>query len=503
MDQVLLAIDVGTSACKVTAFDKLGQPVAAASRSYELYTPAPGHVEQDPNSWWDAICEASQVVTSQLVDASVVGVGIAGQSWSAIPVDAEGVVLANTPIWMDTRAQDLCEDVESRIDTGELLRFCGNRFSPTYSTPKILWFQKHRPAIYAKTRWFLQSNSFIVYRLTDKVSADKSQTYGLHVCDIRDGSYSDKVAAQLGIDLLKLPPVFDCDQVVGTVTAKASELTGIPAGTPVVAGGLDAACGALGAGVFSPTQVQEQGGQAGGLSVVCKEPLVDERLILSHHVVPGVWLLQGGTAAGGAALRWAREAVGGGKISYAEIDEMASAIPSGADGVVFLPYLAGERSPIWDPHALGVFFGMTLNTSQGHLFRAVMEGVTFALLDNVAAVEESGAQMGEIYAIGGAASSSLWTQMKADALGRSINVPEAEVATSLGAALLAGVGTGLFPDYASAVEATVRIKNTFYPTADPQVLDGYRKGIDIYRHLYPALRDVMAESALERSEENG
>ena len=249
-----------------------------------------------------------------------------------------------------------------------LIALNGNPVDAAYITPKILWIKQNEPEIYRKAYKFLQSNSFIVYKLTGEFSQDNSQGYGFHFFNISKGCWDERVAEELGISLDLMSPLFHCHQVVGTVTKKAADESGLVPGIPVVAGGLDAACCSLGAGVIHPGQTQEQGGQAGGMSILVDRPMIHPRLILGYHVIPDRWLLQGGTVGGGGALRWFNEQLGAfeqqqagetGRSPYEIMDEEAEIIAPGCNGLIFLPYMAGERSPIWDSKARGVFFGLS------------------------------------------------------------------------------------------------------------------------------------------------
>lgn len=500
MEQLLLGIDIGTSSCKVAAFTLDGRVAVSATEDYPVYYPQPGWVEQNPEEWWGGVCKAVQSVLKQDISPSAIAaVGIDGQSWSCIPMDQQGNVLYNTPIWMDTRADSICQRVKKEIGEDAIFRISGNPFQPSYSTPKILWFRENLPEIYNKTRYFLQSNSYIAFRLTGVFSQDLCQTYGLHVANVATGEYDRELCRAMGIDLEKLPPVSPCHAIIGRITTAAAALTGLQEGTPVVAGGLDAACGTLGAGVYQDGQTQEQGGQAGGMSICESHPYGDPALILSNHVVPGMWLLQGGTVGGGASLNWIAKELGGveeiraketGKNKFALIDALAAETPAGADGLVFLPYLFGERSPIWDPNAKGVFYGLTFDKTRGHFFRAVMEGAAFALRHNLECAERAGAPVGEMFAMGGAANSALWTQIKADITGKVIHVPASDTATTLGAAILAGVGAGAYRDFGEAVSRTIHVKKTYRPNAE--YADRYNRNYALYREIYEKLKGTMA-----------
>lgn len=500
MKQLLLGIDIGTSACKLALFEPDGGLAAQGGGEYEVFYPRPGWAEQDPRDWWNAVCQG---IRSMLADAAVnpadiAGIGVDGQSWSAIPVDERGEVLCNTPIWMDTRASEICGELKEKLDEKRIFDLCGNPLEPAYTLPKILWYQRHRPELYPAIRKILQSNSYIGYRLTGAMTTDLSQGYGLHCFDMHEGRWDTALCAQLGIDPAMLPELVPSHQVIGRVTERAAAETGLREGTPVVAGGLDAACGTLGAGVVRPGETQEQGGQAGGMSICMDCFQADRRLILGYHVVPGLWLLQGGTVGGGGVVRWFEkefcaaerdDAAKNGTNAFFEMDREAAAVPPGSGGLVFLPYLAGERSPIWDPQAKGVFYGVDFSKTRSHFIRASMEGVAFSLRHNLETAEQAGAGIRVLRAMGGAANSRLWTQMKADVTGKVIEVPASDTATTLGAAILAGVGVGVYRSFEEAVAGTVTIRRTHTP--DMEAHKRYEDAYRTYLALYPALKQSL------------
>lgn len=498
--QYLLGIDIGTSACKVALFQKDGQVKAMASGDYPVYYPRPGWAEQNPEEWWTAVCGAVRQVLkdSGISPEEIAGIGIDGQSWSAIAIDKEGNVLTNTPIWMDTRAQDICDRLNQRLGADRIFEVAGNSLQPSYTTAKILWYQENLPEVYAKIDKILQSNSYIAYKLTGAVTQDLSQGYGLHCFDMRRGVWDKEMCEKLGIPEGFLPRLVPCDAIVGTVTEAAAKESGLAVGTPVAAGGLDAACGTLGAGVIHPGETQEQGGQAGGMSICIDEYKADPRLILGYHVVPGQWLLQGGTTGGGGVMRWFEQEFAdyerevSGRVdssSLMQLNALAEKVAPGCDGAVFLPYMAGERSPIWNPDAKGVFYGLDFSKTKGHMVRACMEGVAFSLRHNLEAAEEAGATAEVLRAMGGSANSLLWTQIKSDVTGKPVTVPSSDTATTLGAAILAGVGTGFYESYEEAVALTVRETRRHVP--NPANREAYDKAYRQYRRLYDSLKDMM------------
>lgn len=492
MKNKLMGIDIGTSACKVAVFDEKGKVLAQSNRPYRVYYPETGWAEQDAEEWWTAICMGIRdVLEADGVDAEEIGgIGVDGQSWSAIPIDQNGSALYRTPIWMDTRARRICEEVKERVGEREIFDIAGNDFLPTYSTPKMLWFQKELPEVFARTYKFLQSNSYIVLKLTGEITQDYSQGYGIHFFDMKQLSYDSGLAEKLGLTVDLVPKLYGCDEIVGGVTRHAAELTGLKEGTPVVAGGLDAACGTLGAGVYQVGQTQEQGGQAGGMSICTNQALSHPSLILSPHVVPDKWLLQGGTVGGGGTLKWFQQEFGEG-LSFDMLTAEAEKIAPGSDGMVFLPYMAGERSPIWNPDAKGVMYGLSFDKTRGHMIRAILEGVAYSLEHNLRTAQETGAKFETLNAMGGAANSVLWTQIKADVTGRTIMVPRSDTATTLGAALLAGVGCGIYENYTQAVDETIEITRVQEPNKENH--ERYQRSMELYLQLYKQLESTFAD----------
>ncbi len=500
MKELLLGIDIGTSSCKAAVFKKNGEVVAAANAGYQVSYPKPGYAEQNPDDWWKAVCKATKecMEKGSVNPSDIAGIGVDGLSWAAVAVDRQGNVLANTPLWMDNRSAGICEKVNREIGEEEIFRVSGNPLTAQYTTGKVLWYQENRPEVYQETHKILQSNSFIVYRLTGQFSQDVCQSYGWHCFDMEYGVWDEGMRKAMGIPEEFLPEISPCHAVVGTVTKKAAEECGLTEGIPVVAGALDAACGTIGAGVLHNGETQEQGGQAGGISICIDTYKADPRLILSHYVIPGSWILQGGTTGGGGVMRWMEQEFGDyermmagglGKSSLVQFNEIAGRVAPGSDGVVFLPYMSGERTPIWDPDAKGVFYGLDFSKTKGHLVRAAMEGVAYSVRHNLEAAEEAGASVKVLRSMGGSANSLLWTQMKSDITGKPIQVPNSDTATTLGAAILAGVGVGLYRDFEEAVDKTVTVKRVHEP--NQEVKAAYDKGYEIYLELYRNLRQTM------------
>jgi len=499
----LLGIDIGTSACKIAVFTREGSVFCSCTEEYPVYYPQDGFVEQEPDDWWKAVCRGIRRLFSEnpIQAFEIAGIGIDGQSWAAVAIDGEGSVLTRNPIWLDSRSKKICQQVEERIGAKRLFEFSGNPLKPQYTTGKILWYKEHLPDVYRKINKILQSNSFIIYRLTGVITQDVSQGYGIHAFDMHKGCWDNEMCREIGIPRSFLPEIAACHEIVGQVLPEAAAQTGLLAGTPVVAGGLDAACGTLGAGVIDTGETQEQGGQAGGMSICISEYCSDPRLILGYHVIPGKWLLQGGTTGGGGALKWFErqfgyeerlEAEKEGCSSFELLSRLGATVDAGSDGVIFLPYMAGERSPIWDENAKAIFYGLDYSKTKAHMVRAVMEGVAYSLRHNLDVAESAGAKAGKLRAMGGSANSLLWTQIKADVTGRDIEVPSSDTATTLGAALLAGVGIGMYRDFPEATASTVKIKRMHFPDSFTQ--ERYRRGYETYLELVKLLKNLMEKN---------
>ncbi|MCL2362502.1 MAG: xylulokinase [Defluviitaleaceae bacterium] len=492
----LLGVDIGTSSCKTTVFDHTGNVIASASRNYPVYHPFPGWAEQKPTLWWDGFCGAVGEVLAKVRASDIAAIGVAGQGWSAVAVDGAGEVLFDNPIWMDNRAEEACAEITRCVTPEEVFRLCGNPVAPMYTTPKILWFQKEYPDAFNRVYKILQSNSYMVYKLTGEFSQDLSQGYGLHFFDMHSGEWNRDMAKEMGVNPDLMPDLCSPSKTVGGITKAAAEATGLLTGTPVVAGGLDAACSTLGAGVTEPGQTQAQGGTAGGMSLCLDNYVAHPKLIMGRHVIENRWLLQGGTVGGGGTLGWLKENILG--LGYEEMSGLASTSPLGAGGLIFLPYLNGERSPIWDKTAQGAFLGLDYSKGKKDMVRSVMEGVAFSLMHNMETAFESGVEASAFNLVGGIANSPVWLQIIADVTGKPINIPSSDTGTNLGAAILAGIGVGIYADAQDAVKKTVVIEKEI--TANPENHEKYQQYYKLYRKLYEQTKETMRELAEMRDD---
>jgi xylulokinase len=504
----IVTVDNGTSSTKTVLWTAAGVPVAEAERAYSLHRPHPLWAEIDANVWWEAACHTiREVLARGGVDGrQVVGVGVDGIGWTLLPVDRECNPLAPAMIWLDRRAEEEAAWLRSLEQAGELVDLAANPLDSAYITPKLLWLKTHRPEVFAATHKFLTASGFIVGRLTGEFSCDFTQAYGYHFFDLRRERWDTQAAELIGVPLDKLPPLRACTDIAGGITAAAADVTGLAVGTPVIVGCLDAAAGALGAGVTRLGLTMDQGGQAGGMALSVERVTVDPRLIFSHHVLPGQYLLQSGTV-GGGSLGWFRDVLGqvegsaaaeaGGNVFESFSKQVAYTEP-GAGGLIFIPYMAGERTPIWSSTARGVFFGLSYATTRGDILRAIMEGCAFAVYDNLKIAEEKGVTMREWLGSGGATRSAEWCQIKADVTGRPFVVARRadgrEGGHTLGLFALAAYAVGLHNDIGGCVEQLLPQRQVFEPSPERHRLYDELFGVymDVSRKLMADFDNLAA-----------
>jgi xylulokinase len=396
-------------------------------------------------------------------------------------------------IWLDRRAGAETEWMASLPDAGRLIDLVANPIDPAYIAPKILWLKKHHPKIYSASHSFLTSAGYMVYKLTGKLSCDYTQAYGYHFFDIRNERWDEKAADLIGVSLEKMPPLYQSCDIVGELTSKAAAALGLAAGVPVIAGGLDAAVGSFGAGVSRLGQTVDQGGQAGGMAMSVDKVIVEPRLIFSHHVVPGQYLFQSGTV-GGGTLAWFKRNLGQWEVNAAQLLDCSSyhlmsmqveKSSAGAHGLIFLPYMAGERSPIWNDNARGVFFGLSYKTDRADILRAIMEGCAFAVYHNMLIAEEKGGTVEEWIGVGGASRSDVWCQIKADvtgkpfALARGLNGEEG--GHTLDLAVMVSKAVGLYEDLSERIDDLLPNRKVFEPAKAHHEM--YKDLFEIYLEL--------------------
>ena len=492
-DGLLLGLDIGTSGVRAILVRLTGEVVASATAPLALGTPQPGWAEQDPEDWWRAAVMAIRAALSQRPDARVEAVGISGQMHSSVFLDREGRVIRPALLWCDGRTTLQCREITERAGgEGSLREWVRNPALEGFTLPKILWLRDREPEAYARLASVLLAKDFVRFRLTGELATEPSDASGTLMFDPLRSRWSDELLSAVGIPRTLLPTIGGSAEVLGRVREGAARATGLAAATPVVGGGADNACGAAGVGVVRHGEAVASWGTSGTVLAPTAEPVVDPGL-RAHtfcHVAPRVWYLMGVVLSAGGSFSWYRDRFARDLAHAADADrllnEEAATVPPGADGVTFLPYLQGERTPHRDARARGAFLGLTLAHSRAHVTRAVLEGICFALRDSVTLLESLGIAPAELLLTGGGARSAFVRQLQADVYGLPVATVNREEGPAYGAALLAAVGAGAYPDLTSAVRATITRDAVQRP--DPAAHRAYDEAYARFRRAFAAAR---------------
>ncbi|HET9221371.1 MAG TPA: xylulokinase, partial [Roseiflexaceae bacterium] len=489
-------LDIGTSGAKALLCDDHGGVLATATAEYPLYSPFPLWSEQQPADWWRGARQAlREAVEAAGVDPrQIAGLGLTGQMHGAVFLDAQGAVIRPALLWNDQRTAAECAEITERVGAARLIELAGNPALTGFQAPKILWLRNHEPENYARLAQVLLPKDYIRLLLTGTRAADAADAAGTLLLDLRGRDWSDEILGALDIPRDWLPRVYEGPEVTGALLPDVANELGLPAGLPVIAGGGDNAAAAIGTGIVRAGVVSSSIGTSGVIFAHADDIALDPqgRLHTFCHSVPGQYHLMAVTLAAGGSFQWLRNTlrqVGAPSLTYDEMTALASGVAPGAEGLLFLPYLTGERTPHLDPLARGAFVGLTTRHSAAHMIRAVMEGVVFSLRDGLTIMRELGLPLGEVRATGGGGRSPLWRQMQADIYGAPVATLAAEEGPAYGAALLAGVGAGLFADVHAAVDRCVKVSGTTQPDAAAQAR--YEQVYSIYHGLYAALKDDM------------
>jgi xylulokinase len=485
---LVLGIDSSTTATKAILVDEAGTVVATASSSYDYETPQPLWAEQSPSLWWDGAIESMRSVLDQSGQApgDIDAVGLTGQMHGSVLLDAEGEVIRPTILWNDQRTAAECDEIRRRVGRERLISITGNDALTGFTAPKLLWVQAHEPENWAKVRHVLLPKDFVRHRLTGEYAVDVADGSGTVLFDLRARTWSPAMLEALEIDPSILPATYEGPNTTGTVTAEAAEATGLAPGTPLVAGGGDQSANAVGVGAVSPGIVALSLGTSGVVFAATDGPTVEGegRVHAFCHAVPGRWHMMGVMLSAAGSLRWFRDTVAPER-SFDELLSGASEVPAGSDGLLFLPYLTGERTPHPDPLARGAFVGLTVRHELRHMTRAVIEGVAFGLRDGLDLMVGAGVtKPAQIRASGGGTRSGLWRQILADVLDAEIAVVGTEEGAAYGAALLAGVGAGWWASVDEAVDSIIEVDPVARPSGDR---DAYDEAHSRFAGLYPAL----------------
>jgi xylulokinase len=493
----LMGIDIGTQSTRAALLDLEGRVVASSSTPQEMKTPKPGWAEQDPEVWWHNALKNMHDVMEQAEAKSddVVALGVCGQMHATVPLGTDGDLLSRgAQLWCDKRSATLVEEFKAGPNVEEAMRLAGSPPVANWLGFNIKWLKVHHPDLYEKTWKFVPSKDFINYRLTGKMATDWSEASGSFLMDAETKTWSPELAGYLELDVAKLPEVRASSDVVGRITVEAARMTGLAEGTPVVVGAGDMLCMLISSGLTETGRASDITGTASIMSVYVEAPVLDARLMNLHHALPG-WIPFGITDSGGGALKWFKDELCGAEVAEAEgngvdvydiLNPKAAAIEAGSEGLLFFPYLMGERS-LGTPFARGVFFGLTPRIGIGAMVRAIMEGVTFELRRTLEIVEDAGNAVREVYTIGGGARSDLWSQIKADIYQKPVYTFEASEGGILGSAILAGVGAGLYADVRAGADRCLRLDKEFRP--DPSKIARY----DYLYGLFKEVHDRMQE----------
>jgi xylulokinase len=489
----LLGIDISTTGAKALLVDEQGKVRASATTALSLSTPKPLWSEQDPAAWWSgAVSSIRQVLAENGVGGEQVrAVGLTGQMHGLVLLDAQDHILRPAILWNDQRTGEECEEITRRVGFERLLQITGNKALTGFTAPKILWVRKHEPYIYAQVAHVLLPKDYVRLRLTGEYAVDKADGAGMLLFDLEKRDFSAELLSILEIPREWMPRSYEGPQVTGEISASAAAETGLRAGTPVMGGGGDQAAGAVGVGAVTPGIVSLVLGTSGVVFATTPGALIEAqgRLHAFCHSVPGAWHFMGVMLSAAGSLQWYRDALAKG-VAYDELLAPAAGITPGSEGLFFLPYLTGERTPYPDPLARGAFVGLTVRHSQAHLTRAVLEGVAFGLRDSMELIKGAGlSEIRQVRVSGGGARSALWRQILADVINIELVSVNTTEGAAFGAALLAGVGAGVWGSVVQACETVIHIEQRTQPDL-PQA-KRYEQLYPLYQGLYAALKPTF------------
>lgn len=496
----LLGIDIGTSGTKTVIFDLEGNTIASSTVEYPLYQPNIGWAEQDPKDWWNAVCRTiREVLAKSSVKAdNVKSIGLSGQMHGLVMLDSNGEVLRNALLWCDQRTDKECAEITSRVGAQRLIEITANPALTGFTASKILWVRNNEPEVYEKCRKILLPKDYIRYMLTGEFATEVSDASGMQLLDIKERTWSDEVLQKLEIPKELLGDVYESIEISGKLSKKAAEETGLAVNTPVAGGGGDQAAGAVGNGIIKEGVISSTIGTSGVVFAHLDKPAIDDlgRVHTFCHAVPGAWHVMGVTQGAGLSLKWFRDNFCMSEMEtskymevdpYILMDEQAGKVPAGSKGIVYLPYLMGERSPHLNPSARGVFFGLSAAHTRRDMTRAVMEGVSYSLLDCMEIIKNMGIIPQNVMVSGGGGKSPLWRQMQADMFACPVTTNKSSEGPALGAALIAGVGAGIYKDFNEACGTAISIKNTQNPIV--QNIEIYKNQYRLYQKLYVDLKE--------------
>jgi xylulokinase len=492
-----LGLDIGTSAVKAALVDERGRVKGATSVAHPLFTPQPGWAEQRPEDWWKSTVSAVRRLlgATRVASTRIAGVGISGQMHSSVFLDRSGKVIRPALLWNDGRTTDECREITALLGEERLREWVQNPALEGFTLPKVLWLRKHEPAAFGRLAKVVLAKDYVRYRLTGTLASEPSDASATLMYNVARRQWSSDIMNALHLSTGLLVDVGGSAEVLGHLTGEAARATDLAKGTPVVGGGADNACGAVGVGIVAPGEAVASWGTSGTVLTPTREPFVDPgmRVHTFCHAVPDTWYLMGAMLSAGAAFAWyrrelARDLVKNKNANLA-LNREAQPIAPGSDGVTFLPYLQGERTPHRDASARGAFIGLSLSHTRAHLSRAVVEGICFALRDSLTILRDLGVRIDEVLVTGGGAASPFVRKVQADVYGLPVVRVNREEGPAYGAALLAAVGVDAFADIAAACRATLQRRPPELP--DEAAHRDYAVPYQRFRALYPALKSMM------------
>lgn len=486
---VLLGLDIGTTGARAVAVEESGRVVAEASSEYPLHAPHPGWTEQDPDHWWRGARQVLREVAEQ-VEGDVEGIGLTGQMHGSVFIDSGDKVIRPALLWNDQRTEKQCQKITDSLGAERLIQIAGNPALTGFQAPKVLWLRDEEPENYEKVSRVLLPKDYVRLKLTGEYATDVSDAAGTLFLDVASRNWSEEILEALEVPLEWMPQVYEGPESTGSLRDSVAEELGLPSGIPVAAGGGDNAAAAVGVGVVKEGIISSSVGTSGVLFAHAEEfePDASGRLHAFCHAVPSAYHLMGVTLSAGGSLSWWHNVLEG-EHSYEELSEMASKALPGSEGLLFLPYLSGERTPHSDPAARGSFFGLTNRHDKGHITRALMEGVIFSLRDSLEIMRELGVKVEQVRATGGGARGELWRQLQADIYGVPIYRTNTDEGPAYGAALLGGIAAGVFGSVEEAGAQVELRKEVNEP--EEEKIGFYEEYYRVYRSLYPATHEQM------------
>jgi xylulokinase len=490
-----LGIDVSTTATKALLIDEKGTVIAVAASEYSFETPKPLWSEQHPDLWWEGTQKSIHAVIKQAdVDpAHIGGVGLTGQMHGLVLLDKDGKVLRPSILWNDQRTQSQCDEIHQRIGKEKFIQITGNIALTGFTAPKILWVKENEPEVYSRAAHVLLPKDFVRFKLTGEYAMDVADGAGTVLMDIHQRGWSSDVLSALDIPHAWMPPLYEGPEFTGKLTPEAAAATGLRTGTPVAAGGGDQSAQAVGVGAVEPGVVALTVGTSGVVFATTPSALIEPegRLHAFCHAVPGMWHFMGVMLSAAGSLQWYRDTLAP-TVGFDDLLHESESVPAGSEGLQFLPYLSGERTPHPDPLARGAWVGLTLRHGRGHLTRALLEGVSFGLKDSFTLIQQAGlGEIRQVRASGGGTKGALWRQILASVLEAELVTVNTTEGAAFGAALLAGVGAGAWGNVPEACAAAVKITGSTQP--DTEQMNAYRAVYPLYRDLYPALKPSFAK----------